>query len=127
VASPVGDEQIREAEEQLGRSLPRELRQRLLRDNGGDVRVTGYAEGEPWWTLHPVWDASDRKRMARTASHIVGETRDARDTIDGLPDGSIVIANNGTGDLLLVLADSDDVVSWDHETGDIEAVEVHWS
>lgn len=40
---------------------------------------------------------------------------------------SIVIAGNGTGDLLLVLAGSDDVVWWDHESGGVEPVAVDWA
>ena len=41
--------------------------------------------------------------------------------------GAIVIADNGTGDLLLVLGEGDDVVWWDHETGDVEPVRVKWA
>jgi hypothetical protein len=48
-------------------------------------------------------------------------------TIGDLPAGSVVIAANGTGDLLLLPADRDDVVWWDHETGEIEPVVVNWS
>ena len=107
---PVGEDRIEEAEGELGRQLPVALRDRLMRDNGGEIEVDGYPGDNPIWYLHPVWDPSDRRRVARTANHIVRETREAHDTIGDLPAGSIVIADNGTGDLLLVLADDDDVV-----------------
>ena len=123
----VGEDRIEAAEGELGRRLPVDLRDRLMRDNGGEIEVDGYPGDNPIWYLHPVWDPSDRRRIARTANHIVGETREAHDTIGDLPAGSIVIADNGTGDLLLVLADDDDVVWWDHETGEIESVAPDWS
>jgi hypothetical protein len=47
-------------------------------------------------------DPSDRRRMARTANQVVGETREAHDAIGDVPAGSIVVAGNGTGDLLLL-------------------------
>jgi hypothetical protein len=97
-----------------------------MRDNGGEIEVDGYPSDDPVWSLHPVWDSSDRKHMARTANHIVRETREAHDSIADLPAASIVIGDNGTGDLLLVL-DHDEVVWWDRETGDLEPVTVDWS
>jgi hypothetical protein len=122
----VGENRIEEAEGELGRQLPVALRDRLMRDNGGEIEVDGYPGDNPIWYLLPVWDPSDRRRIARTANHIVRETREAHDTIGDLPAGSIVIADNGTGDLLLLLAD-DDVVWWDHETDEIESVALDWS
>jgi len=65
--------------------------------------------------------------MARTANHIVAQTHEMHASIGDLPAGSIVIADNGTGDLLLLVAGGDDVVWWDHETAEIEPVSVHWS
>ena len=124
---PVAEDRIREAEAQLGRMLPDALRARLIRDNGGEVEVAGYPGDNPVWFLHPVWDPSDRKRISRTANHIVRETREAHESIGDLPAGSIVIADNGTGDLLLVLEGADDVVWWDNETGRVAPVTVNWS
>jgi hypothetical protein len=127
VPYPVGDDRIEEAEALLGRRLPGGLRDRLMRDNGGEIEVDGYPGDNSIWFLHPVWAPTDRRRISRTANHIVGETREAHDTIGDLPAGSVVIAANGTGDLLLLPADRDDVVWWDHETGEIEPVVVNWS
>jgi hypothetical protein len=127
VPFPVGEDRIREAEAQLERALPAALRSRLMRDNGGEIVVPGHPGDDPIWSLHPVWDPSDRRRMSRTANHIVSETRKAHKNIGHLPAGSIVIADNGSGDLLLMLVDRDDLVWWNHETGEVEPVTVEWS
>jgi hypothetical protein len=63
-----------------------------------------------------------RPAHARTANEVVGETREAHDAVGELPAGSIVVAGNGTGDLLLLLADGDGVVWWDHETAETGSV-----
>src|SRR3954454_21988153 len=73
---PVEEARIEVAERELGRRLPPELRQRLMRDNGGEVTAMPVREDQqedfdPHWDLHPVWDDSDRRRASRTASHIV--------------------------------------------------------
>jgi hypothetical protein len=65
--------------------------------------------------------------MSRTANDIVSETRGAHKSIGDLPAGSIVIAHNGSGDLLLVPADGDDLAWWNHETGEVQPVTVDWS
>ena len=49
VPFPVSEQRIIEAEQALGRGLPQELRQRLMRDNGGEVIVD-----DDDWFLHPV-------------------------------------------------------------------------
>ena len=66
---PVEVDRIHEAERLLGHKLPMDLRVRLHRENGGEVRALG-----DMWRLFPVFDASDRRRIARTAYHIVRET-----------------------------------------------------
>ena len=127
MAFPVSEEHVQKAEAELGRRLPAELRERLMRDNGGEIEADGYPSDESIWSLHPVWDPGDRKRMGRTASHIVAETRKAHEGWRELiPAGSVVIARNDTGDLLLLLAERDDVVWWDHETSEVAPVTVAW-
>jgi len=120
-------DRIRAAEAQLGRELPAALRSRLVRDNGGEIEVRGYPGDDPVWSLHPVWDDEDRRRAGRTANHLVRETDEARERLEGLPAGAVVIGDNGTGDVLLVLPEGDDVVWWDQETGAVEPVTVDWS
>jgi hypothetical protein len=120
VAFPVEVALIHEAERQLGRKLPMDLRVRLHRENGGGVRAGGDV-----WQLFPVFDNSDRKRITRTANHIVRETRVARGRA-GFPENAIVIAANGGADLLIIHDGSDVMEFWDHETGESEPVEVDW-
>lgn len=117
---PVDDSLIRAAEEELGRRLPETLRLRLARSNGGEITTD-----DDDWILHPVADPSDRKRLARTASHIIRETKRAREW-RSFPEGAIAIAANGGGDLLIVLPGSDEVALWDHETGDHQPASVQW-
>lgn len=111
MAFPVESRHIDAAEQELGRKLPEALRARLLRNNGGEL------EGEDEdWQLHPVWDPSDRKRMARTANHVVRETKYARQEASGFPPDAIAIAENGCGDLLVLRPGRDELERWDHET-----------
>jgi hypothetical protein len=121
---PVEEERVAEAEGKLGRQLPPELRVRLMRENGGEVEVRGYPGDDPVWQLHPVWDPSDRKRAKRSANHVVRETQES---VDDLPEGTVVIAGNGTGDLLVLVLDDDQPHWWDHETGELHPVTVDWS
>ena len=91
-----------------------------MRDNGGEITV----EGHPGvWQLHPVWDDGDRKRMGRTANHVVRETEEHGE----VPGGAVVVAANGTGDLLVLPEGSDDPAWWDHETGELHPVRTGWS
>ena len=122
---PTTDECLRKAEEALGVHLPPVLRDRLLRNNGGEVEAA-----DDVWQLFPVQDTTDRKRLARSANHIVRETGEARKW-SGFPATAIAIASNGSGDYLILdprqhsnggLA----VLLWDHEVGSAEPVDVNW-
>jgi len=120
MAFPVDERHIAVAEGALGRSLPINLRKRLLRSNGGELLI----EGDSWW-LFPVWDPTDRKRMGRTANHIVRETESWRGSC-GFPTEAIAVAGNGTGDVLIIRNGSEVIEHWSHETGDSKAVEIDW-
>jgi hypothetical protein len=120
------DEHIRKAEEALGVQLPAVLRERLLRDNGGEIEAA-----DDIWQLFPVQDTTDRKRLSRTASHIVRETAEARKW-DGFPSRAIAIASNGSGDYL-ILQDmagngnfADTVLLWSHDDASVTPVDVTW-
>ena len=121
MASPASEERIAAAERELGVRLMIEHRARLARNNGGEVICEGSA-----WRLHPVWDDTDRRTAARTASHIVHETREAR-AWSGFPDDAVAIASDGSGDVLIVRAGTTYVEHWEHETGACVRVEVDWS
>ena len=122
MAFPGSEELVAATEARLGRRLPDAHRDRLIRENGGEVR----ADRETW-TLYPVWDPTNRKTMGRTANHIVRENESLRkDWAEILPAGYIAIADNGGGDLLIVAPGKDDVLLWDHETGEASPVRVKW-
>jgi hypothetical protein len=120
VAFPVDVALIQQAEAKLGRKLPPDLRVRLHRNNGGGIQA---ANDE--WQLFPVFDPTDRRRIARTTNHIVSETRSARERV-AFPQDAIAIADNGGGDLLIVRAGSDEIEFWDHETGESWQIDVDW-
>jgi hypothetical protein len=116
------EELVAAAEAKLGRRLPDAHRQRLVRTNGGEVKVS-----REWWTLYPVWDLSNRKTIARTANHILRENEALRrEWPEVLPPETIAIADNGGGDLLVIRHGTDDVYFWDHETGNQARVTVKW-
>lgn len=50
MAFPVHGALIEAGVQQLGRALPAGLRERLLRNNRGEISA-----GDEIWTLHPVW------------------------------------------------------------------------
>jgi hypothetical protein len=125
VPFPAGEELIAAAEEVLGRRLPSAHRARLLHDNGGDIQVKGYPGDDPGWTLHPVRDRSDRRRLKRTMADIVTETDAAREW-RSFPADAIAVAENGTADRI-VLTSSGSYAWWDHETGETAPVVVIWN
>lgn len=91
---------IDQAEQALGVSLPDWLRTRLLQENGGEIETDDDA-----WQLFSVLDTRDRKHATRSAINIVAETQTARQWA-GFPEGAVAIAANGTGDLLVLIADA---------------------
>ena len=110
------------AETALGRRLPDAHRDRLIRENGGEVRAA-----RETWSLYPVWDGSNRKTIARTTNHIVRENDYWRhEWPDTLPAGYLTIGENVGGDHLVLGPDQDDVLFWDHETGELTRIDVNW-
>ncbi|UPG96507.1 SMI1/KNR4 family protein [Luteibacter aegosomatissinici] len=120
MAFTVDEEHISKAEQALGRQLPVELKQRLRRNNGGDL-----ATEDADWILFPVYDPTDRKRIARTANHIVRENESWRQW-SGFPEGAIAIASDGEGNALVILVGSDEVLAWNHETRQCQPVHLDW-
>lgn len=108
---------IAAAEVQLGLQFPEAFRAYLVASNGGEIDTANDS-----WRIHPVFDDTDRKRAARSASHIVNETRQARAWL-GFPPDAVAFASNGSGDHLVFLPDPKDVKRlgsavflWQHET-----------
>ena len=89
------------------------------------LREGQHADFDPDWELHPVRDDSDRRRAARTASHIVREVDEAC-SWPRFPSGAIPFVSNGTADRLVLASDSDDLLYWDHEEGGTFGVRVGW-
>jgi hypothetical protein len=125
---PTSEEFVRRAEESLAIMLPAAVRARLLQENGGEIEADGDV-----WELFPVEDSTDRKRISRTANHIVRETEEARQWPE-FPATAVAIAANGTGDYLILQPARqasgqllDEVFLWDHETGGVTPVDVTWS
>jgi hypothetical protein len=121
---PTSDGAVDAAEEQLGRRLPLALRERLLRNNGGDVLVLWEDDEGEEWQLHPVWDETDRETMRRSANHLVREQALAR-AWPGFPADAISIATLD-GDHLILAPGEDEPKVWLHETAEVEPVKVVW-
>ena len=131
MAHPTSEERIAAEEERLGRRLPDALRARLLEENGGEVetddRYTDSVE-DSVWELGGVADLHrDKKGRAWMGEGFADVTAAERESwaemFDGVPEGTVVIAGNGTADLLLLLPD-DRFAWWDHETAEWHEVGV---
>ena len=127
MAFPTTEARVQAAEAELGVRLPEEFRRRLIANNGGELSTA-----DDDWQVFPVFDATDRKRAARSANHIVHETSRARRS-QRFPDGAVAIAANGTGDLLVFLGQRGTngldgrVFHWCHETGDSQLTALDYS
>lgn len=108
------------AETALGATLPTEYKVAMKLSNGGEVEIDGDD-----WNLYPIADTSDRKRLSRTANHILAESKVCQGW-RGFPENALAIASNGAGDQLLFLkngaAFGPTVYVWSHETGDLIAL-----
>jgi hypothetical protein len=121
---PVDDERIAETEARLGRPLPEGFRELTKQSNGGtSIKVGGTS-----FDVYAVWDPSDRKRMGRSANHVIRETESMyRDLGDFLPAGGVILASNAGGDPLIQLPDGMLVV-WSFRTHKVRPVpEVDWA
>jgi len=116
----IDDAQIDTAEAEIGARLPTSYRDAMKRSNGGEFET----EADDWF-LHPIFDNSDRKRITRTANHILLETRVAMEW-SGFPRDALCIGHNGSGDRLVFLKDGaavgDQLYAWRHETGETELI-----
>ena len=111
---------ITAAENKLGATLPTSYRSSMLRENGGELEAS---EGD--WQQYPIADATDRKRLSRTANHVLKETEHCQ-AWPRFPEGAIAIAGNGTGDQLVFVKRGSTfdpaVYVWSHETGALAKV-----
>jgi hypothetical protein len=120
---PLDPKWISEMEADMGVQLPLLYRGKLLKENGGELDAAG-----DHWFLYPVFDQSDKKRIARTCNSIARETKGDRARVR-FPAEAISIGNNGAGDQLIMLPESpgskqlgEAIYWWNHETGAVTKV-----
>jgi hypothetical protein len=120
VAFNLEEKFILQAETELEANLPVNYKAAMLENNGGEIEVSGDV-----WEQHPIFDKSDRKRIARTCNHIITETKSC-EGFGNFPSNALAIAGNGCGDQLVLLKQnsnySDSIYIWSHETGEIDKV-----
>jgi len=114
----LSEEQIVQAEKELGAKLPHEYLEAMKLNNGGEMSTE-----EDDWELYPIKDTSDRKRLSRTCNHIINETESCRG-FGYFPQNALAIAGNGCGDQMVFLKENgqflNTVYLWLHETGEIQ-------
>lgn len=108
------------AEKILGARLPECYRLAMMNNNGGEVLAV-----DDDWLIHPIFDQTDRKRIARTCNHIISVTK-SMSGWPGWPSNALAIAHNGSGDALIFLQNgtefSPEVYLWNHENGEVAIV-----
>ncbi len=111
---------IAAAERELGGTLPASYVAAMRASNGGELAVL-----DDDWDQYPIADLSDRKRLSRTANHVIKETQ-ALLQWPRFPKQGLAIAGNGAGDQLVLLKDGPDfaesVYHWSHESGALTKV-----
>ncbi|MBO9490841.1 SMI1/KNR4 family protein [Endozoicomonas sp. G2_1] len=111
---------ILQVEAELEALLPQNYKTSMIKSNGGEIEVAGDV-----WEQYPIFDKSDRKRIACTCNHIIAETKSCED-FGNFPDNALAIAGNGCGDQLVLLKQSnsytDSIYIWSHETGELDKV-----
>ncbi len=118
---PVDEKYIIAAETELDVSFPDSYRNEMMKMNGGEAFLN-----EDYFTIHPFFDASDRKRIKRTTGSNVRETLTARKHYR-LPEDLIVIGTNGGGDAIVFKINKDRTIEdrvyfLDHENDEITPV-----
>ena len=92
MAFDLSEDQLESTEADVGAVFPQSYRQRMMRSNGGEV----FANVD-YWNLIPIRNKSERKRLSRTASHVLAETKSFSEW-SIWHDNAYVIAENETGD-----------------------------
>ena len=120
---PIEEQWIEETERKLGVRFPDSYRVSMKRLNGGEIKAA-----KEWWTLHPILDKSDLKRIKRTCNDVVHETTYHK-SWPGFPENACAIAANGYGDQLIFLSSHTSpttfdraVYYWNHETREVNTI-----
>ena len=113
------------AEQLLGATLPDAYRGAMLKKNGGELEIE-----DDVWQQYPIADTTDRKRISRTANHIIKETQHLK-SWPGFPQEAVAIAGNGSGDQLILLKEGtsfgQDIYIWVHKTGQLQKIANNFS
>lgn len=108
---------VEKFESEVGARLPEAFRQSIMSENGGEIETD-----DEVWFQYPIADTSDRKRLSRTSNHILKETASAKEW-RGFPQLGIAIADNGSGDFLVLLQSGSSFLSqvyiWRHESASL--------
>lgn len=120
---PIDEKFIDEAEKELGITFPDSIRVSFSKMNGGEFNTN-----EVNWTFYPFFDQSDRKRISRTANHIVLETMEAR-SWHRFPQDSVSIGKDDLGNQIILRPKlfnkkklKESIYLWHHENGKIKKV-----
>ena len=116
----LSEEQLLATEVVIGARFPESYRQRMMRSNGGEV-----AAASDYWKLIPLRDTTDRRRLSRTANHVLVETKSFSE-FPTWHDNAFAIAENGTGDALVMIREGNQikpqVLYWSHEDGTLQSI-----
>lgn len=120
---PIERKYIEETEKELDLEFPESFKLKMEIENGGEL-----ATDEEDWFLIPFLNKADNKRISRTANHIIRETNEAKNC-GNFPQNGIVIADNNSGDHLILLPEEgnskklkNEIYQWLHETGEVTEV-----
>jgi SMI1 / KNR4 family (SUKH-1) len=117
---PTDEEHICDLEESLGANLPDCYRNFIKTDNGGSIELAADD-----WELHPIRDTTDRKRISRTANHVLVENKSYSEWTQQVGN-TLSIAVNGAGDRLILQKEGNKylpaVYLWSHETGEVSKI-----
>ncbi len=99
----LSDEQLEATETEIGAKFSESYRRRMMQCNGGKVDAMS-----DYWILIPFGDTSDRKRLSRTANHVLVDPK----SVSGFPswhENVFAVAKNGTGDALVMFREGDQI------------------
>lgn len=117
---PVKSAYIEEMEFRLGITFPVVFKNRMMKENGGQIKAGGHI-----WHLFPFFDELDIHRMINTCDHIGIITLQARKWVL-FPQEAVVIGSNTAGDLLILLPEkyhpaqlAECIYSWNRQSGQV--------
>ena len=120
MAFDLSEQQLQSTESEVGAMFPDSYRLHMMKSNGGEC-----AAKSDYWNIIPIRDTSDRKRLSRTANHVLVETKSFSE-FPSWHEGAFAIAENGTGDALVMFLKGQrfepQVFYWCHEDGSLEQV-----